>query len=164
MRVFRSAIVLSRQTNADTFPEASIENPTTSPLSLMVLQHGGTVTTAPGSEPMSRMPFALDQTNAWTLPSANCDVPATSPWLLMLPATLDTPPVSPPRSTAEPSFSQSTACAPLGWTGGKEVFEQTPDEPTAWPASLIPKANPTVSPGGKRSFRMTPFGSQITGL
>src|ERR1022692_2809322 len=122
MRVFRSAMVWSRQTNAVTFPVASNENLTTSPLSLMVLQHGGTVTTAPGSEPRSCMPFSLDQTKAWTLPSANCDVPATSPRLLMLPATLDTPPASPPRSTTEPSFCQSTACAPPGWTGGKEVF------------------------------------------
>jgi hypothetical protein len=39
MRVFRSAIAWSRQTNAVTFPVASIENPTTSSLSSFSYAH-----------------------------------------------------------------------------------------------------------------------------
>src|ERR1043166_4381103 len=60
-----------------------------------------------------------------------------------------------------PSLSQSMAWGPPG-LGGMDVFEHKPDEPTACPFSLIPKANPTVSPGSGRSLRISPFGLQIT--
>ena len=75
----------------------------------------------------------------------DCAVPTTSPRLLTLVASLSVLPRL-PRSVAEPSLSQSTACGPAGFTGGRVVFEHKPDVPTTWPLSLIPKANPTVSP------------------
>src|ERR1039457_2915951 len=48
--------------------------------------------------------------------------PTTSPSSLTLSATFNVPPRL-PRSVAEPSFSQSTACAPLGF-GGSVVFDE----------------------------------------
>ena len=63
--------------------------------------------------------------------------PTTTPRLLMLEATLYVPPRL-PRSVGVPSLSQSTACSPAEFRGGSEVFEHKPDEPTAWPLSLIP--------------------------
>src|SRR5260370_30421745 len=81
--------------------------------------------------------------------------PTTSPRLLTLLATLYVPPRL-PRSVAEPSLSQSTACGAAG-VGGIEVFEHKPEEPTTWPLSLIPKANPTVSPFSGGSSRISPF-------
>src|ERR1035437_4035851 len=50
-----------------------------------------------------------------------------------------------PRSVAEPSFSQSTACGPYE-IGGSMVFAHLPDAPTAWPLSLIQRATPTELP------------------
>src|ERR1700680_1777184 len=98
------------------------------------------------------------------LPSIDdCDPPTTSPRLLMLLAVLFVPPPPRlPRSVAEPSFSQSTACSPEGATGGREVLAHKPDEPTAWPLSLIPKAYPTVSPGRGGSSWISPFRPHTT--
>src|ERR1039457_87017 len=70
--------------------------------------------------------------------------PTTSPSSLTLSATFNVPPRL-PRSVAEPSFSQSTACAPLGF-GGIVVFEHKPDEPTTWPKSL--SGSTTGAPAG----------------
>src|ERR1019366_6090058 len=86
--------------------------------------------------------------------------PTTSPSSLTLSATFNVPPRL-PRSVAEPSFYQRTACAPLGF-GGIVVFEHNPDEPTTWPKSLIPIANPTVSPVSGGSPWISPFGPHIT--
>src|ERR1035438_3522950 len=91
------------------------------------------------------------------LPSVDdCAPPTTSPRLLTLSATFIVPPRL-PRSVAEPSFSHSTACAPLG-LGEIVVFEHNPDEPTTWPMSLIAKANPTVSPVSGGSLWISPLG------
>src|ERR1039457_4966509 len=91
---------------------------------------------------------------------ADAAPPTTWPRLLMAEGTLNAPPRL-PRSVTEPSLSQSTACGPLG-PGGIEVLEHKPDEPTTWPASLIAKANPTVSPLSGESSRISPSAPQIT--
>src|SRR5580698_4869728 len=93
----------------------------------------------------------------------DCAPPTTSPRLLMLDAMLVVvPDPRLPRSVTEPSLSQSTACGPFGFTGGREVFEHKPDVPMAWPKSLIPNANATVSPLSGGSCRIWPVGPHIT--
>src|ERR1022692_1733250 len=82
---------------------------------------------------------------------ADAAPPTTWPRLLMAEGTLNAPPRL-PRSVTEPSLSQSTACGPLG-PGGIEVLEPNPDEPTAWPAWLIAKANPLVNDSGRAETR-----------
>ena len=80
-------------------------------------------------------------------PPGKSENPATSPRLLMAPALPIILPPKLPRSRTEPSDSQSTACGPKARPkDANPVFAQVPDEPTAWPRSLIPSANPTVSP------------------
>src|ERR1700674_2707347 len=92
------------------------------------------------------------------------DVPTTSPRLLTLVAMLDPLGIPRlPRSDGEPCLSQSTACCPTGFTGGREMFEHEPDEPTTWPLSLIPQANPTVSPLSRGSSWISPSRPHIRG-
>src|SRR5579872_567861 len=91
-------------------------------------------------------------------------VPTMSPRLLMLPATLC--PTAPGKSgtdTGVPLLSQNTACVPPGvLLGGNVVFEHNPETPTAWPASLMPSANETVSPGNGLSGCGIPLALHIT--
>src|ERR1039458_9211401 len=83
----RSVITPFCQTKARRFPVApSTEKPTAWPLSLIDPQHGVTVKTAPGNEPMSFIPDFLVHRKLCTVPSDSTDVPTTCPRLLMLPA------------------------------------------------------------------------------
>ncbi len=165
-RLLRSTGILPCHTRARELKFTSNDEPTISPLSLMVLQQVGPVPfTAPGNPPRSCMPVSLLHRKPCCVPSDDCANPTTSPRLLMLVARLYTPGSTPgrwPRSMGVPSLSQSTACGPAGFTGGKEVFEHKPDVPTAWPFSLIPQANPTVSPLSGGSFRISPLAPHIT--
>ena len=67
-----------------------------------------------------------------------------------------------PKITGRTIFFPEHGVQPGHIPGGRPWVAQVPDEPTAWPKSLMPKLKATVSPLRGGSSWISPFGSHFT--
>ena len=141
-------------------PSAVIENPVTSPRSLMAWAPEW----APPSVPRSRIVrVSGSQRNAWCSPSTVVDCPTISPVALIPSAVdptssaVDSPARVPRSSTCPVAVSQRVA---RHWTGS--VQSNDPDHPTTTPESLIALAveSPDIVPAAPSPCTPPVAGSQ----